>query len=265
MKTRPLTNYIAEIGVIALAGLVLALVGPFGTDTMPLGVRFSYWIGGLLAAWVVFRLIVVAMSEITKLLGISDVFSYLLAIPLLGGLILIAQSAFGGPTAGTDLAGISSWAYVQILGLGLAFFVIFWLIYYRAANHAAEKEDSRLHTSGERTEPAGLANTALHQKLPAGFGPIIALSVEDHYVRVHSVRENAAEQSEMLLMKLSDAIALMGDDTGLQTHRSWWVATCAITGHTRTGRNIYLTLPCGISAPVSRNNVAKVRAAGLLD
>lgn len=265
MRQRPLTNYIAEMAVIALAGLVMALLGPFGTDTMPLGIRFVYWIGGLLAAWAVFRLIVVAMREVTQLLGISEVFSYLLAIPLLGGLVLIVQSEFGGRAAVAGEAELSLWTYVQIIGLGMVFFVVFWLIYYRAAKHTAEAETARLNTSGERAEPAGLSNTALHQKLPAGFGPIIALSVEDHYVRVHAVQQSATAHSEMLLMKLSDAIALMGDDAGLQTHRSWWVAICAVTGHTRTGRNIYLTLACDISAPVSRQNVAKVRAAGLLD
>lgn len=264
MTQRPLTNYIAEIGVIALAGLVLALLGPFGTDAMPLGIRFVYWIGGLLAAWVIFRLIVVAMREVTQLLGISEVFSYLLAIPLLGGLILIVQSGFGTQWD-TAQAELSIWTYIQILGLGLVFFVLFWLIYYRAAKHSAQESTAPLSDKNGRTEPAGLSNTALHQKLPAGFGPIIALSVEDHYVRVHAVQRSETAHSEMLLMKLSDAIALMGADTGLQTHRSWWVASCAVTGHTRKGRNIYLTLPCGISAPVSRQNVAKVRAAGLLD
>ncbi|MGB7373248.1 LytTR family DNA-binding domain-containing protein [Pontixanthobacter sp.] len=263
---RPLTNYIAEIGVIALAGLGLALLGPFGTDALPLGVRFLYWIGGLITAWAVFRLIVIAMREVTQLLGISDIFSYLLATPLLGGLILIVQSWLAhGSRSSLVQAELSIWSYLQTLGLGLVFFVLFWLIYYRAANHSARANTARPSDENARTKPAGLSNTLLHRKLPAGFGPIVALSVEDHYIRVHAFQHSVPAYSEMLLMKLSDAIALIGRDTGLQTHRSWWVAQPAVFGHTRNGRNITLTLPCGIKAPVSRRNVAKVRAAGWLD
>lgn len=265
MTERPLANNIAEIGVVALAGIALALFGAFGTDALPLGNRFLYWIVGMLVAWLVFRGIVAAMRELTQLVGISEVFSYILAIPALGAVIMIPQSLLGNRTARADQ---SVSMYAQILGLGLAFFALFWMIYYRAASRTAQDKtapSAPLDVSHTQIDPAGLSNTALHQKLPAGFGPIIALSMEDHYVRVHSVRNGETARSELLLMKLSDAIALMGTGVGIQTHRSWWVAARAVSGHTRVGRNIHLILTSGVNAPVSRKNVTNVRAAGLLD
>ncbi len=113
------------------------------------------------------------------------------------------------------------------------------------------------------TEPP--VETALHALLPAGFPAIHALSVEDHYVRVHG-----AGQSEMLLMNLGDAIAKLPGEQGERghgerVHRGWWAARGAVRGHRRKGREVELVLTGDLVVPVSRPNVAKLRAAGWLD
>ncbi|MEE4536883.1 MAG: LytTR family DNA-binding domain-containing protein, partial [Erythrobacter sp.] len=96
-----------------------------------------------------------------------------------------------------------------------------------------------------------------HDRLPRGFPAILALQVEDHYVRAI-----AAERSEMVLMSLSDAIAEMAEDVGEQVHRSWWVARSAVAGHRRVGRDVRLVLINGSEAPVSRAMAPTLRAKG---
>jgi len=90
-------------------------------------------------------------------------------------------------------------------------------------------------------------------------GALLALSVEDHYVRVHT-----AKGTEMVLMRLSDAMRETGALPGAQVHRSHWVAFHAVRAARRDGDRAILTLSSGVDIPVSRANLPKVKEAGLL-
>ncbi len=89
--------------------------------------------------------------------------------------------------------------------------------------------------------------------------PLIALSVEDHYVRIRTTKG-----TEMVLMRLSDAIREVGATAGFQAHRSHWVATAAVVRVARNGDRASLTMASGPDIPVSRANMPKLREAGLL-
>jgi hypothetical protein len=58
-------------------------------------------------------------------------------------------------------------------------------------------------------------------KLPLALrqAPIVALSAEDHYVRVRTDRGQA-----LILMNLANAVAALGPRTGVRIHRSHWVS-----------------------------------------
>jgi hypothetical protein len=105
--------------------------------------------------------------------------------------------------------------------------------------------------------PAAPPPNPLLDQLPAELGSdIIALEMEDHYVRVHT-----ALGSALVLMRLRDAMALVGEIEGMQVHRSWWVARHAVEDVLRDGRNVRLKLARGIEAPVARAQVATLREA----
>lgn len=100
----------------------------------------------------------------------------------------------------------------------------------------------------------------LRARLSKGFdGDILALESEDHYVRVHGVR-----QSELLLLRLRDAIQEMDGCPGAQTHRSWWVARDAVAGVVANGRNREIRLVNGMRIPVARDSVFRLEQAGFL-
>jgi len=104
------------------------------------------------------------------------------------------------------------------------------------------------------------ASPRLAGRLPKGFrGPIIALQAEDHYVRVHGTAG-----SELLLMRLRDAVAEMDDCPGSQVHRSWWVAAGGIASIDMEGRNRTIHLVNGETAPVARESVRDLERAGFL-
>jgi hypothetical protein len=88
---------------------------------------------------------------------------------------------------------------------------------------------------------------------------VLCLQMEDHYVRIHT-----ASGSRLELMSMSQAIAALGGVEGRRVHRSWWVARAAVEAAEPDGRNWRLRLRGGLRAPVSRANVAPLRAAGWL-
>jgi len=114
--------------------------------------------------------------------------------------------------------------------------------------------------ASHRPEPSRRAPPTILQRLPLEKrGALLALSVEDHYVRVLTTKG-----TEMVLMRLSDAIKETGDLPGAQVHRSHWVAYGAVTAARKDGDRAILTLTSGVEIPVSRANLAKVKEAGLL-
>ena len=113
-----------------------------------------------------------------------------------------------------------------------------------ARTHAAAPEASRPRFLDRL--PPRLLNAELY-----------AVEAEDHYLRLHT-----SAGSDLLLMRLSDAMAELEGIEGAQTHRSWWVAKAAVTGARPAGRRYLLTLQNGVEAPVSRANVAALRQAG---
>ncbi len=114
-----------------------------------------------------------------------------------------------------------------------------------------------LATEARRRAPMSMAMPT--EAMPPSPRPrvndgVICLQMEDHYVRVHR-----ASGSGLELMPMADAITRYGI-AGVQTHRSWWVATTAIRAVERDGRNLRVRLEGGLLVPVARNRVALLRA-----
>ncbi len=97
---------------------------------------------------------------------------------------------------------------------------------------------------------------ALRQRQDHEGALLYAVSAEDHYLRLHTPKG-----SDLILMRLADAIAELGGIEGAQTHRSWWVAREAVESARRDGERVVLLLKGGVEAPVSRPNVRPLREA----
>jgi hypothetical protein len=86
---------------------------------------------------------------------------------------------------------------------------------------------------------------------------IQAVEAEDHYLRIHTDAGSA-----LVLMKLSDALAELDPAAGMQTHRSWWVAREAVIDCVRGRGRALLTLRSGLQVPVSRTFAPALRRRG---
>lgn len=267
MQLTRVERLLAEAGIMALCGCILAISGLFVEPDVPLGARLAYWIIGLLAAWTLVQVLSFVGTAVAKMLGLAPQWGYALTIPLatVGIAWGILYWTGGSEMAMSDGFG-RVWISASIYGVG--FFALFYALYARAeasseiapetAREIGSKED-KLDEVKVDAPSSGTSQTQLHKRLPPGFPAIIALSVEDHYNRVH-----AAGRSEMVLMPLSEAITLVPETIGQQVHRSWWAAREAVASHKREGRDIKLVLENELEVPVSRAQVKTLREDGWL-
>lgn len=139
-------------------------------------------------------------------------------------------------------------AYVQVLVITAFVVTALWL---------ARRGQDRTPLTASRRPAAPEGRPALARRLPPGHGAIFALSMEDHYVRVH-----AEGGQTLLLMRMADAVAAVDGLDGAQVHRSWWVARSAVERCERRGRRFWLLLPGGLPAPVARDRAKALIADG---
>ena len=91
-------------------------------------------------------------------------------------------------------------------------------------------------------------------------GELLCIRSEDHYLRLYT-----AAGSELILMRLRDAVAELAGIDGLQVHRCFWVARAAVRRVARENRRTVLCLSNGLAVPVSATYLPALRAAGWLD
>lgn len=249
-----------EILLAAGVAFLLGIFGPFGTYTMPMGVRIAYWIGVGLIGYAIFRPLLIIGHWLSVLTATPAIIGmglalFLAALPLTFFIaMLMWQQNVAAVLAWPGLTGL----YLQVWLVGFVINGVFMLIFRDPEAGAASLGTAAPNPreTMARAEPQPLG-PALANRLPPHFGAIHALRAEDHYVHIHGDCHK-----EMLLMRLSDAIAAMPDKAGIQVHRSWWVALCAIDRVEKLGRRCELVLVNGIRVPVSREGRKALIAQG---
>ncbi len=229
----------------AAIGLLLGYLGPFrsGTALAP-AVRYPFWLGLALFGY--------ACALASLQLGRSLTSAVRLGVPML---LLIAALFSSVPQT---LA--TAWAF-SLVQEGRTFTPLQLPALFGAVLVVQFGITAAVWGVAQRTRPAEAPPEARHpipaflQRMPARIGrDLVALEAEDHYLRVHT-----ALGSDLLLMRLSDAVVHLEDYDGLQVHRSWWVAAGAVAGTVTQGGRITLRLENGLTVPVSRTYLPSVR------
>ncbi|MBD58574.1 MAG: LytTR family transcriptional regulator [Citromicrobium sp.] len=249
-----------DLSIMTVVGVILALIGPFGSADAPLAVRLGSW---LLFAWVGYAVyspigwMVERLHQALHLpkLGLWVAGCLIATIPLTA---IIWAIGFWPRPVPLPTGEQALEAYFNVLVIGASITIVFHLIERsKAAPAPAAVQQSATPSYTADTE-APPPQALLLDRLPAHLGSdLIALEMEDHYVRAHT-----ALGSELILMRMRDAVAELQGVEGAQVHRSWWVAREAVEDVKREGRNIRLVLPHGLEAPVARAKVAELKEAG---
>ena len=255
-----------EIFIIAAIGALLGLLGPFGTYAMPVAMRLAYWIGFILVGYVIYRpvqTVAIWLADATEI----PVWTTLLFAAAMAAIPLTAVVGFAlaGMRLETDYLGSAFGPlYLQVLGIGLAIQAGMWLLFNRQppnndlAPAQAEVPPPPIPLDINEIPLPEAPTAPFFDRLSPALGTnLVCLEMQDHYVKAHTLTG-----SEMLLMRMRDAIAELDGVEGEQVHRSWWVARDQVRAIRREGRNMKLELANGLLAPVARNRQEKLRSQG---
>jgi hypothetical protein len=231
------------------AGIVLGISGPFSTeDALSVVPRVAYWL------FVVVTLYLLAAT---------------ISVFVITGLERRGWGAWSSVTASGFAAGFANFFFLLAVNplifnadftclrcllfgaaqvVGVTLIICYTLAFFRM--------------NGGRSEENQIPNELprVLERLPFDKrGALISLSVSDHYVEVVTTKG-----SELLLLRLSDAMAETGNIEGIQVHRSHWVALDQVASAKRDGAKAVLTMSNGQEVPVSRTYVPVLKETGIL-
>lgn len=266
-------EYVRHIGLYAVLATVLAILGPFGTDQEPFLWRFSYWLvmmgffGGLIMPLVA-RLLrpinIVSAAPIVPgvlallCLGTVPMTMFVMLTDILLYKWISTADWFPFRDAGLILHNIERPKPFDLQNAIILYGKVFAVV---LVNTGAISVFIANRPSRRVKSPTLYIRPGVHffSRLPDHIGTeLIYLQMEDHYVRAVTTEGNA-----LILMRFRDALNEIADISGVQVHRSWWVASNHIVKLSRTGRKLELIMSNDARIPVSssyRDSVERIFA-----
>ena len=237
-------------GISLALGSLLAISGAFETQNLPLWVRFAYWLPIMLAGAFIGGLIswkLVAIERWARSPFLSwAVVTLLVSIPMTVIVWAVTGLAFQDRLQPHALPYF--FAPVAIISAFMAGLL--------TLTNQAPRETYGAPPSSADDKPTTIR---FLERLPISLrgAEIYAVSSEDHYLRIHSSRG-----TDLILMRLSDAINELNGIEGAQVHRSWWVARGAVKDVERGDGKAVFTLTNDTQVPVSRTYAKALREIG---
>lgn len=251
-----------ELAFMLGLAVVLAMIGAFGIFVFgPWPERMVYWARTVLVGYLVHRPLIRLAAGAAVRFGLPEAAGWGAAV-LAGAVPMTFWLWWLGPTVDLDRAwpGDAEFlqTYAQVILVGALAWGALWAL-------AGRRETASPATPAERPEAGAPARPVpaeigarLLERLPVRLGrEVIALGMEDHYVRVFTRRGDT-----LVLMRMADAVADLAAVDGAQVHRSWWVARAAVAAAERRGRGGVLKLDTGLEVPVARRRLAELKALG---
>lgn len=237
------------LGSMAVIGAILGFSGPFGTfqylDTVP---RVIYWLATVVVTYGVGFLVGNLTTTALRRRFASPAPRIIFMGLLIGPPVTLAVFAINIATF-----GLGGFQPIDSLTLFLNCTLI-----AMGVSAISEIIEASIRKGAPGTAPASAP--AILERLPVQLrGPLVSLSVQDHYVEVAT-----AKGKSLVLMRLGDAIREVGETRGIQVHRSHWVALDAVARVNRAGGKVTVELSNGTSVPVSRGYMPAAKDAGLV-
>ncbi|WP_156035828.1 LytTR family DNA-binding domain-containing protein [Caulobacter sp. UNC358MFTsu5.1] len=247
-------EHLREAIVMLVCAAIVVAMGPFGAvPYRDWPARTLYWLRIMALGYAIVRPCLALASAVAKRWNLPEGLAWAAASVVAAAPVTALVWWLGPhPDLSRPPPSLADFldAYVQVLVVTAFVVLALWLA-------RAGQDRTRGRASGQSATPTAEVKPALARRLPPGHGAILALSMEDHYVRVH-----AQGGQTLLLMRMADAVAAVEGLDGAQVHRSWWVARSAVERCERRGRRFWLLLPGGLPAPVARDRVKALIARG---
>jgi hypothetical protein len=252
-KTTAFGRWQRELAVLLAIGMILGWLGPHGTyGCLDVTERLAYWtlrsllVGTIcLAAFELVSAIGLGVSWPPMQRTLASVFIASLPCALIG--FALAVQFRHATVSALQLADVYGRVAIVTAVVGMPLLLVRMPL---LARHAAVPS---------RTTPAAkVGASAFLRRIPARLGTeLLCIEVEDHYLRVHTPLG-----SDLVLLRLSDAVGELDPTIGRRVHRSYWVARNAVARVEREGHRTRLVLTSGARIPVSRTYLPVLRAEG---
>lgn len=229
-------NWVAVATPALFFAVFLALMGPFATNELSPIHRIAYWVGLVVVGAAVRESVWAAIGRrrgwppVAMVVLITS-----LMIPLVGlANTILFHDAYTFAEVSKTVPGVAtvSFSYESL--------VRFW----RRPSPAALHSNAAIPRELAKALPYHLKQAALR-----------AVSAEDHYVRVHTDKGSA-----LVRYRFDDALDVLSQIEGAQTHRSWWVHEKAVIGLGLVKGRPVVRIDGGVIVPVSRTYEAVVKA-----
>ena len=233
---------VAELGLWVAIGLVMAVLGPFGSSERTLYERGVYWLGCIVGGGMIGIGIDQTIRRMTDSFWVRVlVVSVLMAPPVTVLVWFMNHWLAGTPLIWATL--IEPWFEVVIVCVSVMLFR--QLVWARAVVVQPPANEDPF--------------AAFRQRLSAKRreARLIAVEAEDHYLRVHT--DNG---EELITARFGDALQELANAAGFRTHRSWWVSAEAIDSVRWLRGRGEARLKCGLVVPISRSQAGQLKAAG---
>ncbi|WP_434616971.1 LytTR family DNA-binding domain-containing protein [Azospirillum sp. B2RO_4] len=254
-----------RLPLLAASILALALLGPFGTfRDMGFAVRLAYWGGQIVSGWSMFELVILVtrrlLPNLERTWPLMLAAAYLTVSILQTLVVALLESRLRGQDFLTPAGLAEMYGYVLVITTLVSALPV-WLE-LRDHGVVGHQPPAPPQVPVPGGEPTADRPAPFLDRIPAKLGrDLLALEMEDHYVRVHT-----ALGSDLILMRMRDAVAELAGLDGRQVHRSYWVAASAVAAVERKpDGKLSLRLTNGLLVPVSRTHAPSVRAAGWVE
>jgi hypothetical protein len=237
-----LRRAVAELALMASVGVFMGFLAPYGSGSQPLGSRLAYWLILIVGGGAIGIAFDVAVGLRLRGFWARLMADSVLMTPFVSGLVILVAHLMYRAT-------VSVANYLDLLFQ--VFIICVLVMALRQLAWRATPESAAVSV----LEPSN----AFRQRLSAKRreAKLLAVEAEDHYLRVHT-----DAGCELITARFSDALEELEGWPGFQTHRSWWVAACAIDGVRWTRGRGELRLTSGLVVPVSRSQAQTLKSAG---
>ncbi len=258
-----------RIFVYLIMVCICSLLGPFGTFSgLVFWERLAFWTLAIVAVGFFMEICIRAAYESHYLTAIPRFFRVVLGA-IIAGLPGSAVVYFLNLIFRRGDVSVSEypffWFYVSVMGVLIALFDLLISGQLTKRDTAiltqpVERKQEPLKTPDVKTadkRPGLPAPPRLLRRLPPKYAgaQIISLSMQDHYVEI-----TTTVGTEILLMRLSDAIDMVDGLSGIQTHRSHWVSKAHAVSLTKAARKHTIVMTDDREIPVSRSFLDDVKA-----
>jgi hypothetical protein len=253
---------VIELAVMIAIGVLLAALGPFGSFALgSFGARLLYWLPAALLGYAIFRPCTLAAAYTARRLNLPELPTLVFGILVAAVPGTFAIAYLGGYRGGAGVRFEELFQlYVHVGLIGVLVTIVFILLGRSQAEETATLPDENSTNPTSLPVARATASAPFLDRLPNAWrDQLVALEMEDHYVRAHG-----PGVSTLILLRMRDAEGELAGFDGLRVHRSWWVARSAIEQVMRDGRNLKLRLKGGIEAPVARDRIVALKEFGLL-